>query len=191
MLYNAGWNSRPPKEGRAKMRCDRSGNICERCCGAVFRVVNATTERCNRPSSPVNSTRPHVTMASDFAVACCFSRSGEADFDLQYCGIQSDGPRPWSYRMCLRVLLLLIRVLDARTAAPTGPGTAEPPRSGGRPCRSPLAARSWLGGQRTGGNHMSIFVIGGAGFIGIRLIPLLVSRGAQVTCMDINPQSPV
>jgi nucleoside-diphosphate-sugar epimerase len=37
---------------------------------------------------------------------------------------------------------------------------------------------------------MSIFVIGGAGFIGIRLIPLLVSRGEQVTCMDINPQSP-
>jgi nucleoside-diphosphate-sugar epimerase len=38
---------------------------------------------------------------------------------------------------------------------------------------------------------MSIFVIGGAGFIGIRLIPLLVSRGVQVTCMDINQQSPV
>ena len=38
---------------------------------------------------------------------------------------------------------------------------------------------------------MSIFVIGGAGFIGIRLIPLLVSRGEQVVCMDINPHSPV
>ncbi len=38
---------------------------------------------------------------------------------------------------------------------------------------------------------MSIFVIGGAGFIGIRLIPLLIARGEQVTCMDINPQAPV
>jgi len=38
---------------------------------------------------------------------------------------------------------------------------------------------------------MSVFVIGGAGFIGIRLIPLLVARGEQVTCMDINPNAPV
>ncbi|HEY8289532.1 MAG TPA: NAD(P)-dependent oxidoreductase [Acetobacteraceae bacterium] len=33
---------------------------------------------------------------------------------------------------------------------------------------------------------MSIFVIGGAGFIGIRVIPLLVARGESVVCMDIN-----
>ncbi len=32
-----------------------------------------------------------------------------------------------------------------------------------------------------------ILVIGGAGFIGRRLIPLLVARGEDVTCMDINP----
>lgn len=37
---------------------------------------------------------------------------------------------------------------------------------------------------------MSVFVIGGAGFIGIRLIPLLVARGESITCMDITPQSP-
>ncbi len=34
---------------------------------------------------------------------------------------------------------------------------------------------------------MSIFVIGGAGFIGTRVIPLLVARGETVVCMDINP----
>lgn len=34
---------------------------------------------------------------------------------------------------------------------------------------------------------MTIVVIGGAGFIGRRLIPLLVKRGEQVVCMDINP----
>ena len=38
---------------------------------------------------------------------------------------------------------------------------------------------------------MSVFVVGGAGFIGIRLIPLLIARGEQVTCMDINPNAPV
>ena len=37
---------------------------------------------------------------------------------------------------------------------------------------------------------MSVFVIGGAGFIGIRPIPLLASRGAQVTCMGINRSCP-
>lgn len=34
---------------------------------------------------------------------------------------------------------------------------------------------------------MSIFVIGGTGFIGYRLVRLLVARGETVTCMDTNP----
>jgi nucleoside-diphosphate-sugar epimerase len=34
---------------------------------------------------------------------------------------------------------------------------------------------------------MAIVVIGGTGFIGRRLIPLLVKRGEQIVCMDINP----
>ncbi|MCB1742810.1 MAG: NAD(P)-dependent oxidoreductase [Gammaproteobacteria bacterium] len=34
---------------------------------------------------------------------------------------------------------------------------------------------------------MTVFVVGGAGFIGRRLIPLLVARGERVVCMDINP----
>src|SRR5688572_3194765 len=34
---------------------------------------------------------------------------------------------------------------------------------------------------------MSVFVIGGTGFIGHRLVRLLVARGQTVTCMDINP----
>ena len=34
---------------------------------------------------------------------------------------------------------------------------------------------------------MTVFAIGGAGFIGRRLIPLLVARGERVVCMDINP----
>src|SRR5215469_13296537 len=33
---------------------------------------------------------------------------------------------------------------------------------------------------------MSTMVIGGTGFIGRRLVPLLAQRGEQVTCMDIN-----
>ena len=37
---------------------------------------------------------------------------------------------------------------------------------------------------------MAIFVIGGTGFIGIRVIPLLAARGEEIACMDINPQSP-
>ncbi|MSP02331.1 MAG: NAD(P)-dependent oxidoreductase [Acetobacteraceae bacterium] len=37
---------------------------------------------------------------------------------------------------------------------------------------------------------MSIFVIGGTGFIGIRVIPSLVARGETVVCMDINPNAP-
>ena len=34
---------------------------------------------------------------------------------------------------------------------------------------------------------MSVFIIGGTGFIGQRLVRLLVARGQTVTCMDINP----
>jgi nucleoside-diphosphate-sugar epimerase len=37
---------------------------------------------------------------------------------------------------------------------------------------------------------MAIFVIGGTGFIGIRVIPLLVAQGESVVCMDINPNAP-
>jgi len=37
---------------------------------------------------------------------------------------------------------------------------------------------------------MAIFVLGGTGFIGIRVIPLLVARGETVVCMDINPNAP-
>ena len=34
---------------------------------------------------------------------------------------------------------------------------------------------------------MSVLVIGGAGFIGRRLVPLLIARGSRVTVMDIAP----
>jgi nucleoside-diphosphate-sugar epimerase len=34
---------------------------------------------------------------------------------------------------------------------------------------------------------MATLVLGGTGFIGRRLVPLLVQRGEEVTCMDINP----
>lgn len=34
---------------------------------------------------------------------------------------------------------------------------------------------------------MTVMVVGGAGFIGRRVIPLLVARGEDVVCMDINP----
>jgi nucleoside-diphosphate-sugar epimerase len=37
---------------------------------------------------------------------------------------------------------------------------------------------------------MAIFVIGGTGFIGIRVIPRLVALGETVVCMDINPNAP-
>jgi nucleoside-diphosphate-sugar epimerase len=37
---------------------------------------------------------------------------------------------------------------------------------------------------------MAIFVIGGTGFIGIRVIPRLVALGESVVCMDINPNAP-
>ena len=36
---------------------------------------------------------------------------------------------------------------------------------------------------------MTILVIGGTGFIGRRMIPLLVQRGQKIVCMDINPAS--
>ena len=36
---------------------------------------------------------------------------------------------------------------------------------------------------------MSIFIIGGTGFIGRRLVPLLASRGEEIVCMDINPDT--
>ncbi len=34
---------------------------------------------------------------------------------------------------------------------------------------------------------MSVLIIGGTGFIGRRLVPLLAQRGEEVVCMDINP----
>jgi nucleoside-diphosphate-sugar epimerase len=34
---------------------------------------------------------------------------------------------------------------------------------------------------------MTVFVIGGTGFIGVRIIKLLAARGETVVCMDINP----
>src|SRR5262245_41302668 len=36
---------------------------------------------------------------------------------------------------------------------------------------------------------MTAFVIGGTGFIGYRLVRLLVARGETVTCMDANPDA--
>jgi len=36
---------------------------------------------------------------------------------------------------------------------------------------------------------MTIFVIGGTGFIGTRVIPMLVARGEKIVCMDINPHT--
>src|SRR5262249_7849790 len=35
---------------------------------------------------------------------------------------------------------------------------------------------------------MSILILGGTGFIGRRLVPLLAKRGEEIVCMDINPQ---
>jgi nucleoside-diphosphate-sugar epimerase len=34
---------------------------------------------------------------------------------------------------------------------------------------------------------MSILILGGTGFIGRRLVPLLAQRGEEIVCMDINP----
>ena len=36
---------------------------------------------------------------------------------------------------------------------------------------------------------MSILILGGTGFIGRRLVPLLAQRGEEIVCMDINPQT--
>ncbi len=36
---------------------------------------------------------------------------------------------------------------------------------------------------------MTIFIAGGTGFIGRRLVPLLAQRGEEVVCMDLNPQT--
>ncbi len=36
---------------------------------------------------------------------------------------------------------------------------------------------------------MTTFIAGGTGFIGRRLVPLLVQRGEEIVCMDINPQT--
>jgi len=36
---------------------------------------------------------------------------------------------------------------------------------------------------------MSTLILGGTGFIGRRLVPLLVQRGEEITCMDINPST--
>jgi nucleoside-diphosphate-sugar epimerase len=36
---------------------------------------------------------------------------------------------------------------------------------------------------------MTILVIGGTGFIGYRLVRLLIARGETVACMDINPSA--
>jgi nucleoside-diphosphate-sugar epimerase len=36
---------------------------------------------------------------------------------------------------------------------------------------------------------MTTFIAGGTGFIGRRLVPLLVQRGEQIVCMDVNPQT--
>jgi nucleoside-diphosphate-sugar epimerase len=40
--------------------------------------------------------------------------------------------------------------------------------------------------EQQGASGMSILVIGGAGFIGRRMIPILASRGHEITCMDID-----
>jgi nucleoside-diphosphate-sugar epimerase len=34
---------------------------------------------------------------------------------------------------------------------------------------------------------MSILILGGTGFIGRRLVPLLAARGEEIVCMDLNP----
>src|SRR5438105_7568273 len=38
---------------------------------------------------------------------------------------------------------------------------------------------------------MKVLVLGGAGFIGPRVMHRLVDRGHEVSCMDINPNSPL
>src|ERR1700722_6758098 len=36
---------------------------------------------------------------------------------------------------------------------------------------------------------MTTFIVGGTGFIGRRLVPLLAQRGEEIVCMDVNPQT--
>ena len=36
---------------------------------------------------------------------------------------------------------------------------------------------------------MTVMIIGGTGFIGRRLVPLIAQRGKEIVCMDINPQT--
>ena len=38
---------------------------------------------------------------------------------------------------------------------------------------------------------MTTLIIGGTGFIGRRLVPLLAQRGEEIVCMDINPATAV
>src|SRR5258708_26760210 len=43
--------------------------------------------------------------------------------------------------------------------------------------------------RRSGENLMTVLIIGGTGFMGRRLIPLLAQRGEESVVMDINPQT--
>src|SRR6202049_2221087 len=43
--------------------------------------------------------------------------------------------------------------------------------------------------RRSGETFMTVLIIGGTGFIGRRLIPLLAQRGEESVVMDINPQT--
>ena len=61
------------------------------------------------------------------------------------------------------------------------------PASPYRPILFPTGGSST---REKGETTMAIFVIGGTGFIGIRVIPLLVARGETIVCMDINPNAP-
>src|SRR5438067_1911382 len=47
-----------------------------------------------------------------------------------------------------------------------------------------------LSGQPRGETEMAIFVIGGTGFIGTRVIRLLAARGEEIVCMDITAVRP-
>jgi nucleoside-diphosphate-sugar epimerase len=43
--------------------------------------------------------------------------------------------------------------------------------------------------RKRGEAHMTTLIIGGTGFIGRRLIPLLAKQGEDSVVMDINPQT--
>jgi nucleoside-diphosphate-sugar epimerase len=71
-------------------------------------------------------------------------------------------------------------------------GPADPPgRTGTAPAKpGSLPNRRSAANVATptlGRKAMSILVIGGTGFIGRRLVPLLAQRGEEIVCMDINP----